>query len=61
MLKKRSHKIVVACVLAAILVAVGCVLVYIFIPFYSYDHYPVTSPQVDSYDKLPGDYAGLLQ
>lgn len=61
MLKKRSHKIVVACVLAAILVAVGCVLVYIFIPFYSYDHYPVTSPQVDSYDKMPGDYAGLLQ
>ena len=63
MLKKRSHKIILACVLA-ILVAVGGVLLYIYIPFYSYDHHPYMSPHFldseSSFDKVPADYVHLF-
>ena len=65
MLKKRSHKIILACVLAAILVAMGCVLAYIYFPLYSYEGVPFYSPYVKysrdevSHEKVPPDYVGL--
>lgn len=56
---KRSSKIFIA-VLGSVLVLVCAGLVYLFVPFYSYDHPPQYLPRLQiTDDAVPDDYTYL--
>lgn len=56
---KRNQKVLIA-IVCGVLVLVGAGLVYLFIPFYSYDHPPQYLPRLQiTDDAVPDDYTHL--